>query len=391
MNLPIYYQLRFAEFTRRLDAALERVRAEGWHADVFTGEKADAAKIREGLGFELPLFVELYDSLLSMWKPTVFLRPLTHRFLRGSVQLVGRVLAFVKGGLDGEIEFGGSCGSDRENSVEEKEDNAAEHIVNVPSYRWNERVEDIAVVSWELTILSTCLSHDYLESVASTVCPPDDASQRSTRNSPSQLDELRLLASEILSGASSGIPALVERSWNELVVDDLARECSAPLAAVKGVAATYRMTNRPPPTQASPFVSTILRPLEEFDGTYASRTPPQIGDGWKRRVIGDVSDRYAAAVEELIATVKRTEEALKSRKTRRMMAGGMSDGEKVKLQLFLDHREYRSRVEALLAGSSGDDGEDAPAAVVMGSIGGLVKLGELTEEAESLFLRVQKK
>merc|ERR1712032_200466 len=102
----------------------------------------------------------------------------------------------------------------------------------------------------------------------------------------------------------------------------------------------------------------------------------QIGDGWKCRVVSATADKYSQAVEELIATVKRTEEALKSRKTRRMMAGGMSDGEKVKLQLYLDHMEFKSHVEGL-------DVETA-------DVGGLVKLGELTQEAESLYLRTQK-
>jgi hypothetical protein len=127
--------------------------------------------------------------------------------------------------------------------------------------------------------------------------------------------------------------------------------------------------------QASPFVATILRPLKEFDTTYSSRNPPQIGDQWKYSVIGAVADKYSVAVEELIATVKRTEEALKSRKTRRMMAGGMSDGEKVKLQLYLDHKEFKSNVEEL--------------GVVSNHVAGLVKLGELTQEAESLFEQTQ--
>lgn len=92
-------------------------------------------------------------------------------------------------------------------------------------------------------------------------------------------------------------------------------------------------------------------------------------------MIGAVADKYSVAVEELIATVKRTEEALKSRKTRRMMAGGMSDGEKVKLQLYLDHKEFKSNVEEL--------------GVVSNHVAGLVKLGELTQEAESLFEQTQ--
>ena len=386
-NLPIYYQLRFAEFTKRLDKALQRVQSEGWHADVYSGEESDGKKIRDALGFELPIFVELYDVLLSMWKSTVFLRPLTHRFLRGAVQLVGRVLAFVRGGLEGEIEFGGSNTDSNSNKVgeEEKEDGvpslamAESTIVDIPSYFWNERVEDIAVVSWELTILDTTMSHDYLEAIANTVCPPDKESQESTHNSSTELDEIKLLASEILMESSRSISPLVSHSWNTLIVDNLTSQCCTPLSAVKGVAATYRMTNRPPPTQASPFVATILRPLQEFDDTYASRTPPQIGDDWKCTVISSVSDKYSIAVEELIATVKRTEEALKSRKTRKMMAGGMSDGEKVKLQLFLDHKEFKKQVESLLGGSVENEG-----------IIGLAKLGELTKEAEELFLRTQK-
>jgi len=386
-NLPIYYQLRFAEFTKRLDKALQRIQSEGWHADVYSGDESDAKKIRDELGLELPIFIELYDVILSMWKSTVFLRPLTHRFLRGAVQLVGRILAFVRAGLEGEIEFGRSSGDS--NDVKRKGDDedesggapsASETVVAMPSYFWNERVEDIAVVAWELTILDTTMSHDYLEAITNTVCPPDKESQESTHNSSSELDEIKLLASEILTESSRSISPIVSYSWNTLIVDNLTSQCCTPLSAVKGVAATYRMTNRPPPTQASPFVATILRPLQEFDKTFSSRTPPQIGDDWKRTVIATVSDKYSVAVEELIATVKRTEEALKSRKTRRMMAGGMSDGEKVKLQLFLDHKAFKTQVEELLGGSS----------VENEGITGLDKLGELTHEAEALFEQTQK-
>ena len=261
--------------------------------------------------------------------------------------------------------------------MEDEDATPTETIVDVPSYFWNERVEDIAIVTWELTILDTCMSHDYLETIANTVCPPDTESRQSTHNSTIELDEIKIIASEVLMDSSRGIAPLVSHSWNTLIVDNLTSQCCTPLAAVKGGAATYRLTNRPPPTQASPFVATILKPLQEFDTTYASRTPPQIGEEWKCQVIMTVSDKYSVAVEELIATVKRTEEALKSRKTRRMMAGGMSDGEKVKLQLYLDHKEFKSNVEEL--------GVDAD------SIEGLFKLGQLTQEAESLYQQTQKK
>ena len=366
-NLPIYYQLRFAEFCKRLDKAVERVCREGWTADVFTGDAKDGKKIADTFGFELPFFFELYDILLSMWKPDVYLRPLTHRFLRGAMQLIGRVLAFVREGADGNIEFGGEDQPDQETELTA---DSSENTLVTPAYFWNERVEDVAVVSWELTILETCLTHDYLDSVASTVCPQDKESRESTHNSSGELEEIRSLASEVLVECSQEFSPLVTHCWNKLIVDRLTKQCCIPLTAVKGVAATYRMTNRPPPTQASPFVASILRPLKSFNTTFSSRTPPQIGDEWKQQIVSSVSAKYSIAVEDLIATVKRTEEALKSRKTRKLMAGGMSDGEKVKLQLLLDYRQYKTDVEEL--GLQSD------------SIEGLVKLNKLTAEAESL-------
>lgn len=365
-NLPIYYQLRFAEFTKRLDKAVEGVCRDGWTADVFTGDATDGKKIADTFGFELPFFVELYDILLSMWKPDVYLRPLTHRFLRGAVQLVVRVMAFVKEGADGKIQFGGAD----QIEVAESETDQSETIMATPSYFWNERVEDVAIVAWELTILETCLTHDYLDAVADTVCPNDEESRQSTHNSLSELEEIRSLAYEVLTESSQNFSPLVSHSWNSLIVDRLTKLCCVPLTAVKGVAATYRMTNRPPPTQASPFVASILRPLQEFDTTFSTRTPPQIGEVWKQQIVSAVSSKYSLAVEELIATVKRTEEALKSRKTRKMMAGGMSDGEKVKLQLLLDYRQYLKDVEELSLETE--------------NIEGLVKLKQLTLEAESL-------
>lgn len=184
------------------------------------------------------------------------------------------------------------------------------------------------------------------------------------------MDELRKLVSETLIEASQEIEPLIEESWNEIIVNILIKSCCGPLSAVKGVAATYRMTNRPPPTQASPYVSMILRSLKEFDDNFSSRTPPQVGYGWKDKIVSIVSDRYSAAVEELLETVKRTEAALQNRRARRAATGGMSDGEKVKLQLYLDYKEFASSVSGI--------------GVDITNINGLKKLGDLTVAAEAL-------
>lgn len=342
-NLPIYYQLRFGEACARLDKAIEQVQNEGWDAAVFKGSPDVAKSLKESFGFEIPFFMEVYDIMSWLWQDNVFLRPLTHRFLRGSIQLLGRVISFIEDGLKGDIKFCLPTDIDNYNKIDGDILNSASIIDE--SFYWNERNEDVAAVSWDLTILASCITHNYVNKVASIIVPTEDecnGAKEFVQKSDSH--EIRSLVESALVEATDEIPPIIEKFWNEVIVNILTSQCSEPLVAVKGVAATYRMTNRPPPTQASPFVGTILRPLKEFTDSFANRIPPQVGSDWKRRVVASVAEKYFIAVSELIETVQRTEEALKNRKARRTAAGGMSDGEKVKLQLLLDQREFSSNV-----------------------------------------------
>lgn len=189
----------------------------------------------------------------------------------------------------------------------------------------------------------------------------------SDTNTSSENVDLKEIITGVLMESSEQITPIVHRLWHEVIVHTLTEKCTAPLSAVKGVAATYRMTNRPPPTHASPFVATILKPLKEFDVDFSNKTPPQIGARWKLSVVTTVSQGYSAAVEELITTVQRTEVALKNRKARRTAAGVVSDGEKVKRQLFLDYREFSQMVQDLN--------------IDVNSVAGLLKLQTLTADA----------
>mmetsp|Transcript_24321 Transcript_24321/g.36236 ORF Transcript_24321/g.36236 Transcript_24321/m.36236 type:complete len:892 (-) Transcript_24321:125-2800(-) len=365
-NLPIYYQLRFGEACTRLDEAINRVQKEGWYADVFTGTDTVAKELKETSGFELPFFLEVFDIMAWLWKENVYLKPLTHRFLRGSMQLLGRVVTFVDEGVRGNIKFGieskQTSGNDEQNVVLPLRD---------ASFFWHERIDDVAAVSWDLTILETSIGSDYAAKISDVILPPKESPHGgAVQVNHLELSELKSLVQDALIESAEGVSPIIQKMWNEIIVKILTLKCSAPLSAVKGVAATYRMTNRPPPTQASPYVSTILRPLKEFNSNFLNRTPPQVGFEWKRKVVASVAEKYCSAVSELTETVQRTEEALKNRKARRTSAGGMSDGEKVKLQLLLDQREFVGHVT--------DVGVEAE------SIEYVKKLISLTESAKSL-------
>ncbi|KAI2502977.1 protein of unknown function (DUF3510) [Fragilaria crotonensis] len=361
-NLPIYYQLRFGDCCSRLNAAVDRTQKEGWAADIYAGKEDELEKLRAEYGLELPLFIEVFVILSSFWNSDIFLRPLTHRFLRGAVQVVGRVAAFVEDGLEGRIQFGEEVKQvTEENGSSETNANRFDKQVDSSRapYCWGEVLEDVAAVAWDLTVLESKLTHEYASAAVSGAVGVGASAE--------ETEQMEKLVRGILEDAASIISPLVQKAWNKVIVELLISKCSGPLGAVKGVAATYRMTNRPSPTNPSPFVPTILRPLIQFNDEFRRKIPPPIGIRWKIAVVTAVADRYSAAVEELISTIQRTEVALQSRRARRTVAGGMSDGEKAKLQLYLDYTEFVRNVQLVGVDPS--------------TVEGIVKLRNLTQNS----------
>jgi len=363
-NLKIYFQLRFGDCCNRLNIAIEKTTKAGWSADVFSGTGADA---NDGGGggsrmdaFSLSLFKELYDILTTFWRPDVVLKPLTNTFLRGSAQLLGRTLSFLEDGLEGKVIFGETNDAQSGN---ESETNAVGSLQypNITSYNWGESELDVACVTWELSVLDRILQEEFVPLICSVL----ETGDQETTNEDLQKD-----VSDFIADATQPIDPIITKAWDDKIVTVLITKCSGPLAAVKGVAATYRMTNRPPPTQASHFVSTILRPLKEFKEEFADRIPPKLTSQWEVNIVSTISDRYAVSVEDLLSTVQRTEAALQNRRSRRAASGGVSDGDKVKLQLYLDYKEFLQHVEGL--------GIDANLCDGMG------RLQKLTEEGASM-------
>ena len=136
--------------------------------------------------------------------------------------------------------------------------------------------------------------------------------------------------------------------WERSITEQVSHQCCSMLQAVRGITATYRMTNKPAPTAPSPFVAHILKPLSEYRSRWGGRLPVGIeaAEGWEVRVAEAVTERYIQAVEELISTVLQMEEALRKRKSSRAQrastigSGGPSDTEKILMQLRLDADAY---------------------------------------------------
>lgn len=356
-NLPIYYQLRFGEACSTLNKILLFTQEYGWNCnDVYTESsefinnnmntqrvKVIQLPIEIKNKVKLPLFLQLYQILINLWSSDVILRPLTHRFLRGSIQIIHRTISFIKDGLNGIILF-------QNNNSTSQDPNT----LSTSQYNWSQRIDDLASVAYELHLLHLFLTKYYLPIINNAIITKEDQQDN-------EKEELKLLVKELFLEASEpAIPSLIHNDiYNTHIVNILITNCTAPLSAVKGVAATYRMTNRPPPTQPSPFISTILRPLQIFLQTHSNHMIITVSSStsWKQTIIDNVTSKYHVAIQELIETVKRTEVALKNRKSKKTMLGNnalmgggnssMTDGEKVRLQLLLDYRAYRKSIQDL--------------------------------------------
>ena len=132
---------------------------------------------------------------------------------------------------------------------------------SVTSYNWGNRADDVAYVAWELTVLEMSMTDDYLNTVISVIANLYMNNQSNVNNTSQELKDIQNDVYKILLEASEEVGPLIHEAWEE-IVRFLTEKCCVPLSSVKGFAATYRMTNCPPPKQASPFVSTILRPIQ---------------------------------------------------------------------------------------------------------------------------------
>mmetsp|Transcript_48026 Transcript_48026/g.109063 ORF Transcript_48026/g.109063 Transcript_48026/m.109063 type:complete len:398 (+) Transcript_48026:1158-2351(+) len=190
--------------------------------------------------------------------------------------------------------------------------------------------------------------------------------------------EVGAVVADALGAGAAPLLARSEQCWGQIVAA-VASRCIKELQQVRGVTASFRMTNKPAPTQPSPFLPSLLKPLKTFLAAHGSQAPDfdaadaaaegstegstevstegeggalEWGGGaWVASVLCAVVGRYRSAVSEVMATARTMDEALKKRKGGRqagLKAVGsgdkleglavekLSDADKIGLQLWID-------------------------------------------------------
>ncbi|XP_042495891.1 conserved oligomeric Golgi complex subunit 2 [Macadamia integrifolia] len=311
-NIGVYFSLRFQEIAGALDSALTVTSL--------------TPVSNEGNPQELTLkqSVTLLESLRSCWREDVLVLPCSDKFLRLSLQLLSRYSTWLSLGL--AARKAGNAGSN-------------------PGSEWaiSAIPEDFIFVLHDIDYLVDELSNDFLDHVlqllASCSMEVLDLVKQSILQWGKSLKDLLPLI------MNSMIEALVEKS-----VEDLRQ--------LKGITATYRMTNKPLPVRHSPYVSGVLRPLKSFlDGERA--TTYLTKEARKKLLLGaatEITGRYHELATDLVTVARKTETSLQRiRQGAQRRAGAssdvsdqnVSDTDKICMQLFLDVQEYGRNLAAI--------------------------------------------
>ncbi|KAL5702562.1 Conserved oligomeric Golgi complex subunit 2 [Ranunculus cassubicifolius] len=311
-NLGVYFSLRFQEIAVALDNELMEPSLtinENPHGNL--------------LHLTLKQSVTFLESLRSCWKEDVLVISSADKFLRLSLQLMSRYSTWLSAGLACKMDNTGSS----------------------PATKWaiSAGPEDFIYVLHDTNCLITELGGDYLESVVEILssCPAEILNM--IKQSILQgVESLKNVAPQAMKTITT---ALVDRG-----VDDLRQ--------IKGITATYRMTNKPLPVTHSPYVVGILRPLNNFLG--GERATTYLTKEARHELILSVTEKithlYDEKVSEVVDLARKTESSLqKIRQGAQRRAGAssdvsdnyVSDTDKIRMQLFLDVQEYGRKLAVL--------------------------------------------
>ncbi|XP_060178580.1 conserved oligomeric Golgi complex subunit 2-like [Lycium barbarum] len=312
-NVGVYFSLRFQEIAGALDSALS-----------VAGLAPVGSDQRKPQDLILKQSTSLLECLRSCWRDDVLVLSCSDKFLRLSLQLMARFSNWLSAGL--AAREAGNAGSN-------------------PGFEWaiSASSDDLVYVVHDLNRLVEEICGDYLEQILELLksCP---------------VEVCDFVKQSILQGGKSlkGLLPIVMSAIIETIVEKSVED----LRQLKGITATYRMTNKPLPVRHSPYVTGVLRPLKEFlDGERAATClTNEIRNELLQSAALEITRRYNDLASELVNMSRRTESSLqKLRLGAQRRAGAssdvsdhnLSDTDKICMQLFLDIQEYARSLSLL--------------------------------------------
>ncbi|KAM2228222.1 hypothetical protein ACFXTI_014942 [Malus domestica] len=315
-NLGVYFSLRFQEIAGALDSILVETNLLPVH-NVPSGQGNSP-------DLTLKQSVTLLECLESCWSEDVIVLSCADKFLRLSLQLLSRYSSWLSSGLTAHKmgQTGSKSGSEWATAA-------------VP--------DDFIYIIHDTDRLYKVVCGDFLGHVLKLLssCPAD---------------VLDLVKQSLLQGGKL-LNDLVPQVINT-IVEALVEKSAAELAQLKGITATYRVTNKPLPVRHSPYVAGVLRPLRAFlEGERATKylTRDAINEVLLNAAT-EITGRYYEQASNVVSVTRKMETSLQRIRQGAQRRGGassdvsdqnVSDTDKICMQIFLDIQEYGRNLAAL--------------------------------------------
>ncbi|GJM97243.1 hypothetical protein PR202_ga14155 [Eleusine coracana subsp. coracana] len=308
-NVGVYFSLRFQEIAGGLDSALTAtISPVGMH---------------ENQGNQKTLLlkqsIKLFESLHSCWSDEVLIFSHSDKFLRLSLQLISRYTTWLSSGLSTRKTSDRSSNSPAD----------VEWAQSVPVEDFIYVMHDVHAVIAELSESGNFIGHVH-QLLAS--CPAE---------------VLNLVKQSILQ-AVEPLKELLPAIMNAMI-GVIVKKSNEDLKHLKGITATYRMTNKLP-VRHSPYVSGILHPLKVFlEGERIQFLSEDDKTKLCHGSTNKITASYYEMVSEVVNVARKTESSLQRLRQgaqRRVGASTdasdniISDTDKICMQLFLDRNMH---------------------------------------------------
>ncbi|ESN96005.1 hypothetical protein HELRODRAFT_95171 [Helobdella robusta] len=378
----VYFQIRFQEIGGLLELSL--VNPFNLVKDMKEG--GDTHLDRK---FSLAATLNLCRCVSRCWHPSVHVHSLGHRFWKLSMQCVARYERFISQ-LTTHIK-------DINSSLKSSSITRVESLSSVMSSGIRRSLDPCeqfnSSSSLPPTMSTSCLpsltKQQYVQLGEDGVSANNSNQDNSNNNCVSNDVQVNVHAATILAGdirkaimtltdiftdemkpmllKVTGINmCLTEEAWCyglrslsqhipisiQFISNEISLSCMSELKSVNDIPRLYKRTNRNVPSKASAYVGNIMVPLLQFMKDHDGLVHEEDKQSIFNDVISNVTEAYIKVTTEVLASMKKMEESLKRLKAARGTSvetsnPGMTDDDKIRLQLSLDVQFYSQQVRVL--------------------------------------------
>ncbi|KAF9268919.1 COG complex component [Marasmius fiardii PR-910] len=361
-QLPVYFQIRWKEIVNKVEESLAK-------GEVELNEKSSSS------AFKSSQASEIWIAITACWSAEVFIPQLSHRFWKLTLQLLSRYKQWLEEAVIASY-------STRRSAIVNEKIAASRSSTPVPITEStpdeNLAADDATLrrctaVITDIKVMQKSITKLWNEEISMMLPDVHDG------------DDDGISAEVALQKAVGSLAGLVT-PLSRTIVSVLSRRACDALLPVRSIPSQLRaMSNKRPPSEASPFVATIMRPVKVFFGI--TGTGDAVGASLKEEflvqysseVFEEVSQRYAS---DLTAIQKREDslKRLKIGKKKTFSLFGSKDDEnqesrdeeRIRVQLILDVEAFERDAHSL-----GLNLEDSHS---FKSLNELVKANELSSE-----------